>query len=179
MDIMVDIETLGSREDACILSIGAVAFTNKIEETFLTNIDIKSNFDNGRTVDASNLNFWLKASKEAQKKLYDPPPSPLYNAMNSFLDFMNTNLKSKSGVWANGITFDLSILRGAFNSVDIEVPWHYKQECCMRPIRYLSSIVGLRYHDYKERTNSVIHNALDDAKLQAQFIIDFKNRLNK
>lgn len=62
MHYMIDLETMGLKPDAAIISIGAVCFDlNKrtIVDTFYRAVDLESAIANGGTVTGSTISFWI------------------------------------------------------------------------------------------------------------------------
>lgn len=158
--IMLDLETLSSKKDAAIVSIGAIRFD--LEEPFdLGNsfhiaIDVEQSQKLGLRVDASTAKWWMKQS-EAARKIFDAPAESLPVALIRFGDFVNE--VRDSFVWGNGSTFDNVILRNAYEACDIPCPWAYKRDLCFRTVRWL--------FNPKKIEVGVEHDALDDAKSQA------------
>ena len=68
--IMIDVESLGTRADAVILSLGAVKFdltSGKIDDQgFYASISIDSNQELGRRIQEDTLLWWLKQDIAAQ-----------------------------------------------------------------------------------------------------------------
>lgn len=181
MNVMVDIETLDVKKTACILSIGAVTFDpyEVKDVTFYRNISIESNVKYGRTINGETVEWWFKQDKKAQDGLFNPKPMGLLQAMDAFTVYIKDNLKDKNGIWVNGANFDLTILRDVFLTLGMDFPWEYKQECCIRALRKMGPTIDLKYADYKEKTKGTMHNALDDAKLQAQYVVDFWKKISQ
>ena len=46
---------------------------------------------------------------------------------------------------------------------------------CLRPIRFLGGLKGLDYSDFITKMSGEKHNALDDARVQTQFLLKFMN----
>lgn len=167
--IMVDLETLGSAESAVIVSIGAVQFSlekKRIGATAHWNIDPESNPPD-RTMDRSTIKWWLEQSKEAQKALHSPRPIQFDKALNKLTNFIEKD-PYEAGVWANGASFDLSILRNAYGG---KPPWKYNNELCLRSIRRLGTTLGVHYHEYRKGLGGTKHNALTDAAQQVQYLL--------
>jgi len=176
MNVMVDLETMGVDDSAAIVSIGAVEFNkDKIGSEFYRNITLYSNQSRGRTYTPSTIEWWLKQDKAAQEGLFNPTPVDLLTALKDFQKYVTGVLSKNDGMWANGVTFDLIILSHAFKAMNVKKPWHFRNECCVRPLRKIGYLVGLKYEDYYGE--GVAHNALDDAKLQAKFVQDFIRKM--
>ena len=67
---MVDLETMSTRSNAAICSIGAVKWEgDKILDKFYCTIDIKSCKDAGMHISKATVEWWSKQNKEALKEL--------------------------------------------------------------------------------------------------------------
>ncbi|NKB42527.1 MAG: hypothetical protein GKR86_16085, partial [Ilumatobacter sp.] len=98
-DIMLDLETFGTGNNAAIVSIGAVAFnadgdnaslwTNSPDilaangQGFRANIDLRASTLPGE-FDAGAIEFWLKQSPEAREALVAEPRVTLGVALEAF-----------------------------------------------------------------------------------------------
>lgn len=180
MDIMINIETMGAKDDAAILSIGAAIFNENgvsSDKIFYRVISLEHNLDIGRTVDASTIMWWLEQSEEARAEL-SKGSGTLHAAMMNLYEFVQMNLTKKGNVWVNGAMFDFRILRNAYMQMGTTPPWRWNQECCMRALRriekYLPASVNIVTWDstrkLAEKNNKVAHNALEDALLQAHYV---------
>ena len=157
MNIMVDLETLGTSPNSMILSIGAVKFGNgEILDSFYERVDPNSQIKYNLDIDANTFKWWLQQSDDARKEL-TLPGQPIEAVLNWFAEWaFEVNVR----VWGNGATMDNVILSNAYHKVGIPRPWSYKDDMCYRTIKNL-------YPDMKIEQNGVYHNALDDAKSQA------------
>jgi len=165
--VMVDIETLGTDNDASILSIGACQFTMEhgIGDTFEVNLK-----PDGRVIDPKTVRWWLQQSKAAQNKLFKPEPIDQKDARREFLNFVRSTMSKN--IWANGASFDLCILNDWYGG---HPPWRYSEERCMRSFRWLGYQLGVSYNDFF-KSESVQHGALDDAIRQAKYVIAVYNK---
>ena len=69
-DVMLDLETMGTRHNAPIIALGAVAF-NLVEmtigEKFYANVTLASSVALGSVMDPSTVLWWLQQSEDARK----------------------------------------------------------------------------------------------------------------
>lgn len=167
-DIMVDLETMSTSNDAAILSIGAVAFGKEgvSTERFYTKVSLKSCQEHGLHIDAGTVMFWLEQSREAQQALLGYAP-PLSDALLQFSHWIGAYGKPK--VWGNGATFDNVILRNAYKTANMKAPWDFWNDRCFRTLKGLSPGVVL------PDRGGVHHNALDDAVYQAECAVVLLN----
>lgn len=175
-DLSIDCESLGTRFDAPILSIGAVAFNRKTFElgkTFYAEIRLDSSLRAGCRPDAATIDWWMKQSPAARKIFDDSHEVAskrmgVADAMLNLCDFYRSC--GTPYVWTNGIMSDIawiehSIYRG---SVGISPPWNFRNVMEMRTLMLAASSVGFDKESVKRV--GVEHNALDDAVHQAKQI---------
>lgn len=168
--LMVDIETMGNRPTSAIIEIGAITFnshTAEILETFYTGVNLQSCLNKGLTVDASTISWWVQ--QDTQCKTLCKAPSPIDEALKSFAKFCSQD----HIIWANSTSFDLSILKNAYNVVDLPVPWSYKNERCVRTISSL-------HPQIKDNWNwkGTAHNPIDDCHNQIGYLCETLKHLN-
>lgn len=168
MDVMIDIETIGTHATAPVLSIGAVVFDRDkgpTQDTFYVEIDVSSAIK-GRDVSGDTLKWWMKQSEEARKQAFGGTES-----MEEVLTQLTTYLavvKGKYGsykVWGNGSSFDITILENLYQQYDMKVPWNFWD---VRDCRTVEDISKVKRSSVKRKGTH--HNALDDAIYQAQYI---------
>lgn len=186
MNIMMDIETMGSGDNACITSIGAVAFNGEgvyPSDGFYRKISLKHSLQCGRSIDADTIIWWLKQSDEARNEIdcENIPENHLQPVLIALNKFITDRLTKKGSVWVNGAMFDFRILRSAFIHMNMVQTWDFRQECCMRALRAISKSFPeieswyeskKKYFEHPNR-KAVKHNAFDDAIAQACFVQQF------
>jgi len=164
MDIMIDLETLSTRPDAVIASIGACRFdpsTGEIDpNTFHHQLMMDDQIRDGRHISASTLRFWLEQSSEAQKELRGR--DYLSQTLDRFALWVTRSFDEC--VWSNGASFDIPILEHAYSTVEgLPVPWRHGKVRCYRTLK---ALVGTRA--VQTFINPLAHNALEDAIFQAK-----------
>jgi exodeoxyribonuclease VIII len=159
---MVDLETMGKRGNAAIVSIGAVRFSGGgLAEEFYKVVDLESSVVAGMDIDVCTVQWWLSQGPEAQKIFSSSTPkASLKEALVDFKIFIGKGAE----VWGNGADFDNVILKSAYDAVELPLPWQYWNNRCYRTMKGLYKQVSLK------RTGTH-HNALDDAKTQAEHLI--------
>lgn len=163
--IMIDIETLGRRPNAPIISIGACLFdpaTGKIVKEFYRGIDIESACQFG-VPDGGTIKWWLQQNAQAREAAATGS-TPLPLALKELSEFVSdwTNIQ----VWANSPSFDLTILEYAYYKCGMSHPWAFWNT---RDCRTIAELAGKR----PPKHQGVAHNALEDAKHQAKWVSDF------
>jgi exodeoxyribonuclease VIII len=136
-DIMIDIETLATRSDAAIIQIGACTFDEKNKLLVSVNPDFYANVENEYHVDQRTVDWWKEQGEAAVESLkmnvVDNPGCALVE-LDKWLKstgFQKSYKFNGRSVWANGVQFDLSILRHAYSveqGHNDKAPWHYRQE---------------------------------------------------
>lgn len=168
-NVMVDLETLGTTPGAVILSIGAVFFDeNGLGDEMEVVISIKDSLAHGLTTSPDTIAWWGKQSAEARKVIDDAGSEgafPLKDALEMFNAFLASNGDPKKVlVWGNGADFDNVLLAAAYNAADVPLGWGQYNNRCYRTMK------RFREHIKYVRTGTH-HNALDDAKTQAEHLI--------
>lgn len=162
---MLDLETLGTVADACIMSIGAVRFdldSDKLDDNgFYASVSIESNLEHKRRVQEETLIWWLKQGEVAQGVFHEEKQT-LAVALSDLSDWMGSD---DCFVWSNGADFDLPMLAHAFTQCGQVVPWKFWNSKCFRTYKNLpgAKLIKLPFTGVK-------HNALFDAVHQAQTV---------
>lgn len=160
---MIDLETLSTKPDCVVLSIGAVVFDlNKTYETFYHVLEIQAQIDKGRSIEESTFKWWLSQSKEAQNIFKAEKTNSIVGTLNALSMFIN-KVKDPN-VWGNGSHFDISILENLYHQYGVKIPWKYNNVMDLRTFkRFLGK-------EEKMIRKGTYHNALDDALTQAEFV---------
>ena len=176
-NIMVDLECFGRAPYGAIVSIGAVEFdSHGIKDGYYQNILPSSATNMGMNINPETIDWWLQQSKEAQNALFEGDRIDLKDALVTFCFWAMKDDDKKYTMWANGVTYDFAILRKAFDLCKLtnsHVFWTYRDEMCMRSLRKIGKGLGLPYEKDKEKA----HNALYDAKVQAEYVIALYKKL--
>lgn len=162
-DVMVDLETLSTENNAAIVSIGAVAIVNgALGPEFYRSIRPESSQEFGLHVSMQTLKWWLEQSEDARFVLTDPDAISLDAALMEFTAYLNQFEKVR--IWGNGATFDNVILREAYKATGQTPPWKFYNDLCYRTMKSMIQIP-------QSTRVGVHHNALDDAIHQAKHLI--------
>lgn len=164
-NIMLDLETWGTKPGSVITSIGAVVFNDEaVTDHFYARIDPKSAIGVGLTVDADTILWWMKQSGAAREEF----SKTAYHIETALADFARWCLAGREGepvLWGNGATFDNALLRAAYEAAGIVAPWGAFSDRC-----YRTAAKSYR-PDIKMVRSGTHHNALDDARSQAEHLI--------
>lgn len=176
-NVMIDLETLASTPDSAILSIGACKFDHTgIVDTFYRNIKMSSANRYDLRIDPATIDWWadqLEMNGSSMDALFKNSIG-LARALYEFNEWYGD---SSLITWSKGSDFDLVIMRHAYEKVsdidnlDIVQPWNFKHGLCFRTMMELfADFPGL-----KPEFTGTVHNALDDAKWQSQYLINIWN----
>lgn len=165
--LMFDIETLNTKPDAIVLSIGAVVFTREgIVDTFSINLSMKEQLDKGRTLSESTFYWWMQQTQEASKAV-STDLHGVRTGLGQFYMWLNRLVDMNSVlVWGNGAQFDNVIMKHLLNQYGYSDGklWKFYNDRCFRT--YINSAKV-------ERVKPITaHVALDDAIAQAQTLIN-------
>ncbi len=158
VDVMIDIETLGTRPGCCILSIAAVPFSLTAPlESFYERISIDSCIAAGLTVDDNTVAWWKKQDPVAMEEAFSgtAPIAEVLQRLNDYLATLGT-----VRVWGNGASFDVPLLEAALSACSMKPKWSYTNSLCYRTLKNLFPFL-------RQPAPTMKHNALADAKAQA------------
>jgi hypothetical protein len=181
--VSIDLETLGIKPTALILSIGAVAFDPKTGEQtddgFYRVIDIAHAIGGG-DIDPSTVNWWMKQPQVARDELFGDLNKDvrvnLRVALSELSDYLGFSEDIPEGefpdvvLWARG-SKDEQWLDSAYKGMQLAPPfayWQWKDE------RTFTSYFKQYLPD---RGELVAHNAFDDALYQALCVSHVFQRL--
>jgi len=202
MDVMLDIETLGTGKDAAVVQIGAVVFEplgggkirNGAGEVFSCMVDADDALARGATVTMGTLRFWMNESQEARKRVFGPKNLDLsygpsfegqafgstYQALQWLHQWpqaaLGMNWEDFGGVWANGPTFDVSIIEGHYDRFGLPTPWHFSAPRDLRTLLKLPRVGG--WPEKMDTTGFVKHHAPDDCVMQIMALQYAMDRLS-
>lgn len=168
MHVMLDLETMGTRHNAPIVSIGAVRFdATGLYDEFYCNVSLDDAVKiNGAIVDPQTVMWWMQQDKGAQEALIKTDAKSVMDALGDFAGWLG----AVDGMWGNGAGFDNLILSEHYARAGLRTPWPFWADRCYRTIKGIYQDVPLKS---REGTH---HNALDDAKTQALHLIDICNK---
>ena len=159
-DVMLDLETLGTKPGCVVLSIGACTFDQEFK--FYEKIDIKSSLSAGLKKDPSTEAWWMRQSPEARNEAFSGTKE-LVMVLGEFHDWFRMVVAKKGDtfIWGNGNDFDKPIIEAAFDAVEMKAPWKTYNGRCFRTLKNLFQEV--KAPDFVGEK----HNALADAIYQS------------
>ena len=161
MDVMLDLETLGTRPDCVILTLGAVKFDPySLREPgpgIYMRVDVDEQTALGREVQEDTLNWWLSQAEDIREEALGESDrvslDTLYRDLNKFLVGVDN-------IWAQGPVFDIAILENLYRQCGWPTPWQFWQ---ISDSRTLFKTHG----DPRVKGKAGLHNALEDCVSQA------------
>jgi hypothetical protein len=182
---MIDIETLGKKPGAVVLSVGLAVMDMeelKIVETAHWKLNLKE--QEHANIDPETVIWWMQQSSDARAVFNKLMPETMVDDFYRELVAVFKKYDTRTP-WANGTNFDLPILgqymysHSNWNSLpnypngpeDI-VPWNYRWQ----DMRSLATMMAdiLPYSTFVTTGAPVAHNALDDAVRQAEYVLEVK-----
>jgi len=169
---MLDLESLGTRPDCAILTLGAVKFNPYAVDSFgdslYLRIDVDEQLALGREVQEDTLTWWSKQAEDVREEALGEGGrvslSEMYRQLNRFC-------VGVTNIWCQGPAFDIVILENIYRQQGWPTPWQFWQ---IRDSRTLFGVHG----DPREKNKAGLHNALEDCISQAQGVQQIYHRLN-
>lgn len=157
INVMVDIETLGTNPGSVILSIGAVEFRdgNFLRE-FYREISPASCQECGLKIDAATVAWWMEQKIK--------PPVSGYESLEDVLAAFSDWLPEVALLWANSPSFDAVLIEAAYRKVGQSLPWSFRD---WRDFRTARDLLAPGFDPATVPTQGDHHDALADAKWQA------------
>ena len=158
--LMIDLETLGTKPDCVILTVGAIKFDpytlDEPANGFYAKLDVDQQINLGRSIDQDTIDWWgTQPEKVREEALGDSDRI----SIEDFFKELNKLLVGIEFLWAQGPTFDFVILENLYRQFKQPIPWNFWQ---IRDSRTLFSLKPeLRV------TDANAHNALVDSYIQA------------
>jgi hypothetical protein len=159
-DVMLDIETLSTQSDACILTIGAIKFSRnryllplEQSDTFYRRISKESCDAAGLHTDPSTVEWWMKQSDDAKYEVFtEHDRVSIKNALYDFSEWFGNS----RFIWGHGSVFDVTILNNAYRAHDMQPPWNFWN---VRDTRTLYDIGNVSVKSLpKENAHHAVHD---------------------
>lgn len=136
IDVYMDFETLSTRPNATVLSLGILAvdrdtkygITELLERTQHFKFSVKSQKVYKRHIDRGTIDWWKKQGKSAQR-VVKPLETDIHiedfpKLISNFLNEFNVNPK-KSILWTRGIALDRTVMDDIYRDLDMVNPFPY------------------------------------------------------
>lgn len=166
LDMMVDLETLGSSPRAAFTQLGIALFpaeplaSPEIHYHSQLYVDLDSCLRVGLAVDGSTIAWWLRHENRAAQLEMAKEGQPIEVVLNTFRQIVERH--QPRHIWCRGPDFDIAILRLAHDLTGLK--WPFKHSAG-RDLRTLAEVFPV---DYPERAgDETEHIAVHDAVHQA------------
>jgi hypothetical protein len=172
MDVMLDIETLGTRPECVVVTLGAVKFNPYTLDDpgpgIYMRLDADEQLALGREVQDETMRWWLDQVEDVREEALGDGNDrikleEMYRQLNRFLVGVDS-------IWCQGPAFDIVILENIYRQMGWPTPWQFWQ---IRDSRTLFGVHG----DPREKNKAGLHNALEDCVSQAQGVQKIYYRL--
>lgn len=180
MHLMLDFETLGTSGDTIVLSLGAVCFNRDgIVGENLFEFDLFDQVQSKRSFTASTMEWWMTKADADARKVFEHNDFKLKipEFFRGFEELCDQNLnkcqekRDELKVWGNGANFDVVLIEDLYRRhhprMEHAIPWKYWNVWCYRTFNNLTKCKDLI------RLAGTKHNALDDARFQANTILAY------
>ncbi len=167
---MIDIETLGRKNDAAIREVGLVAFNADGTIVSKRQLSVAPDVWNtcGRTFSGETV-MWLLAHTNIDTDFNCHSYSELISHVS---EFVSSHLTIDDHIWSKG-HMDLEVLKDLYETIDIPIPWLFWQP---RDLRTILDLTG-------DNGTIQTHRAIEDAESQTALLIktltSIKTKLNQ
>lgn len=157
MDLMIDLEGLGTAPEATILTIAAQGFEPMgsgyyKDKFYYARVTLES--QENRNIDQGTIEWWATQPAVVREEAFNLQDRiPLEQALEELAKL----IWHSNRVWAQGPTYDMTILEHAYKSYNKTLPWQYYK---VRDSRTLLSL----WPDVEAPPAS--HHALEDCRRQ-------------
>lgn len=160
MDLMIDLEGLGTGPDTTILTIAAQAFdpfvVHEYEQQYYARVTLES--QEGRSIQQGTIDWWATQPEPARTEAFNEEGRiPLGQA----LDELGKLIWHSKRIWAQGPTYDMNILEHAYKSYGKPIPWQFYA------VRDSRTVFSLWPELPKPPTS---HHALEDCRRQIDLL---------
>lgn len=173
--IMIDNETFGTRKNAVVVSVGAVAFD--LDGTIDLNgglhyaLNIDEQLAAGRSMNASTLKWWLEQSELARVALVKQMDravsvSQFMDRFDAFVSYYSPQVK----IWCKGANFDIALLDSLYEHAGRKRPYGYNATGDTRSFEKFYTLAD-------NPPDGIYHDALSDAVWQAQQLQNLCRRM--
>ena len=160
-EVIIDIETLGTRQNSIILTIGAIKFNRydklkplKEYESLYMRIRRDSCEDIGLQTDSDTIEWWSRQSEDVRNEAFEDSPDriPIKEALLKLSNF----IRDCEYFWSQG-SLDEKVLEFAYITCEMSIPWRYWKYFDSRTLFHVMQI-NIRNidHGLELRHNSLV-----------------------
>ena len=188
LDFMIDIETLGRRNDAFIIEMACVTRTDSVQYYF----DPEEQEAYSRRVEAATMHWHINTHPEMIKHMLEmqgmqgQSVASIRSDLDEFIAWQIRKFRDvlqcesyQLAFWMNSPRFDGAILQHCFQQIeDTDLPWTFRDEADYRTLRRLAKAKDRNAFDNLPQPPDNAHQALVDASYQLDMISHFKHIIN-
>ena len=183
INVVLDLETLGTSEDAAIIQIGcAVPYFDQfnLPEDCPSEFEVTIKYEdciNGEfAVDGETMEWWELQDKETKRQVFSGQEGYLdaFDLFTWWVSRVRSN-GAEIAVWGNGADFDNRLLSYSLNSQGFKDVWHYRHNRCLRTLRALFPPIEPPYK-LPRLVGEREHTALGDALYEARVLDQIKRK---
>ncbi len=168
MDVMIDIEGLATGPDTTILTIAAQEFDplerDRFGRDYYVRVDLESQSD--RRIEQGTIDWWATQPEAVREEAFNEQDRvPLRDALQG----LHRIIWHAKRVWAQGPTYDMTILEHAYKSLSMPLPWRYFA------VRDSRTVFGLCPNLERYPAS---HHALEDCRRQVCLLWDVLEYMN-
>ena len=172
--LMLDLETMGNKSGAALISVGAVEFDINTGETgkeFYERIDLQSSIDAGLIINGSTVYWWLQQNEKARMEVCKGGKD-IAKVLFDLSEFIKS--LGEFEIWGNGLRFDVGIIEDAYTALGYhKMPWNFRKE---RDVRTLVSFAPEIKDNYPSIGTE--HNPIDDCKHQIGYCYEIWKKMH-
>ena len=173
MDLMLDIETLGTRPGCVVLTLGAVKFNPHNSTQYGETLYIRPSIDEqtamDREIQEDTAAWWETQATDVKEEALS---NDNRISLSQTVQQLNKFCVGVNQMWAQGPAFDFVILENLYRSLGEPTPWNFWQ---IRDSRTLFGALG----DPRIKGKAGLHNALEDSISQAQGVQQVFEKINR
>lgn len=164
--LSIDIETLGLKPNALVLQVGlCLVNLDTGEKWSYSRLNLRRRQQRTRAQEPGTIQWWSEQSPELQASVLNSPEGTRVS-IETVHEVISEMVTEGRTIWANSPSFDCVILASLFNSVDLDTPWGFRDERCLRTLAKHIDPDG----KLKPPANPTPHDALCDATWQAEYL---------
>ena len=158
----IDLETLSTKPDAVLLTIGAIKFDPFTTDPPYSEFYYRANVDEqtamGRHVEEGTLEWWARQPDEIVTEALSDDDR---HSVTKILKELNKYLVGVDKIWCQGPVFDIAILENLYRQLGLHWNWAFYN------IRDSRTLFSLMPRDPRKDISFSAHNALEDCRIQS------------
>lgn len=178
INVMLDLETMGTATDTVVTSISAVKFdADGYEDNYFhKKLKIGEMLNRGFSITASTLEWWLNQPKESLEETLSEGES-LLKVLKEFNRWLGDDIDNIK-IWSNGSDFDNAIMSSLYKKLNGNTPWKFWNTRCYRTICNFNPQVNKYYWECYNKQAKTSHIGYEDCLKQITILQQINNKFN-